>query len=235
MSDMFFPQEQVCFLSRPEWRPAMLDAGRCLVHAAGTPPESIRVVDGYFQRLVDVPAVLRAGYLVRAARRAGIPVDPARLDVLVAAAGSIYASFSAWYRDEFCALPYVAALETPPGSPAAAKVFPSALRHEHPWAGAMHMSTWASLLILQETLAQCGRPVEGSEAKRDGLVRDILRSVESVGGGTMGPYRVGYALRIAYEFASVEEQAWVGGVLDVFSRRYAATDRRTYPKPGEES
>lgn len=93
------------------------------------------------------------------------------------------------------------------------------------------MGYWASMLILQETLAQCGAPVADSDAVQRDLVSKILRSVESISRGTMGPYRVGYSLRIAYEFASAEAQVWIGGMLDQFSKSYAATDKKTYPAP----
>ncbi|KAL3964697.1 hypothetical protein ACCO45_001701 [Purpureocillium lilacinum] len=50
----------------------------------------------------------------------------------------------------------------------------------------------------------------------------------------MGPYRVGFAVRIAYEVASPEHQRWVLTLLDRFNKTYAATDRATYPEPKPE-
>ncbi|KAK7418827.1 hypothetical protein QQX98_003689 [Neonectria punicea] len=230
MSDMFYPREENCFLSRPAWKPLMADRGRCLVHAADTPVAEIAVVDGFFQQLVDVPAVLKWGYRVREANKAGIPVEPARLAVLAHLAAASHASFSRWYDDEFTSLPYVHSAEAAPANPAVSP-YATVLEHEHPWAGAVHLAYWASMLILQETLAQCGSPVPGSDAARQVLVSNILRSVESIGRGVMGPYRVGYSLRIAYEFASAKEQLWIGSLLDRFSKSYAAVDKTMYPAP----
>ncbi|KAI5465566.1 hypothetical protein BGZ63DRAFT_349216 [Mariannaea sp. PMI_226] len=234
MSDMFFPQEKDGFLSRPEWRPIMCDRGRCLVHPAGTSAEAISTVDGFFLRLVDVPGILKWGYMVREAKKAGISVDPARLGPLAQAAAAHYTSFKKWYDEEFTSLPYVHSTEGLPAGPSTA-LHATILEFEHPWAGAMNMSYWASMLILQETLAQCGTPVPDSDAAQQDLVSKILRSVESVSQGVMGPYRVGYSLRIAYEFASAEAQLWIGRMLDQFSKKYAATDRHTYPAPREDS
>ncbi|KPM34066.1 hypothetical protein AK830_g12511 [Neonectria ditissima] len=230
MSDMFYPREENCFLSRPEWKPLMADGGRCLVYPADTPVETITVVDGFFQRLVDVPAVLKWGYMVREANKAGIPVEPARLVILAQHAAANHASLSRWYDEEFTSLPYVRPAEAVPANPAVS-LYATILEHENQWAGAVHLAYWASMLILQETLAQCGAPVPGSDAAREELVSNILRSVESIGRGTMGPYRVGYSLRIAYEFANAEAQRWIGTLLDRFSKSYAALDKTMYPAP----
>ncbi|KAG8416508.1 hypothetical protein J3458_007091 [Metarhizium acridum] len=89
---------------------------------------------------------------------------------------------------------------------------------------------WACPLILQEALVQCEWPEE-FEQSRGELIRNILRSIETVGAGTMGPYSVGFGIRIAYELASAEVQLWLRRVLDRFTKTYAATDKSTYPAP----
>lgn len=233
MSDMFHPREENCFLSRQEWKSIMCDGGRCLVHAPDTPVETVMIIDGFFQRLVDVPAVLKWGYLVREANNAGIPVDPSQVVILAHLAAANYASFSRWYDEEFNSLPYVQPTEALPADPATS-LYPTILEHTNQWAGAMHLAVWASMLILQETMVQCGAPAPGSDAAKQDLVSKILRSIESVGRGTMGPYRVGYSLRIAYEFASAEAQLWIRTLLDNFTKSYAAVDKTTYPAPRED-
>lgn len=233
MSDMFYPREENCFLSRQEWKPIMCDGGRCLVHAPDTPVETVIIIDGFFQRLVDVPAVLKWGYLVREANNAGIPVDPSQVVILAHLAAANYASFSRWYDEEFNSLPYVQPAEALPADPATS-LYPTILEHTNQWAGAMHLAVWASMLILQETMVQCGAPAPGSDAAKQDLVSNILRSIESVGRGTMGPYRVGFSLRIAYEFASTEAQLWIRTLLDKFTKSYAAVDKATYPAPRED-
>lgn len=94
----------------------------------------------------------------------------------------------------------------------------------------MFMAYWASMLILQELLLQCQWPHDFENSQKE-LVQNILRSVESVGKGPLGPYRLGYSLRIAYELASIDMQLWIRSLLDRFSKTYAATDKATYPDP----
>ncbi|KAH7162408.1 C6 zinc finger domain protein [Dactylonectria estremocensis] len=233
MSDMFFPREDNCFLSRQEWKPTMRDDGRRLVHPPDTPREHIIVIDGFFERLADVPAVLKWGYLVREARNAGISVDPSQLVILSHLAAANHASFSKWYDEEFTSLPQVQPTEALPANPETS-LYPTVLEYVNQWAGSMHLGVWASMLILQETLVQCGTPLPGSDAAKQDLVSKILRSVESVSRGTMGPYRVGYSLRVVYEFASAEAQVWIGTLLDTFTKSYASIDRKTYPPVRED-
>lgn len=64
--------------------------------------------------------------------------------------------------------------------------------------------------------------VAGFSADNAKMVRDILRSVAQVSRGVMGPYRVGYAIRIAYEFSSPDERRWVGTRLAEWSGMYGA-------------
>ncbi|KAI8677234.1 hypothetical protein LRP88_09737 [Fusarium phalaenopsidis] len=229
MSDMFYPGKDQFFLLRPAWHQVMFDRGRHLIHPAEIPDETIRVADAFFTNLVQVSPVLRWGYLVREANKAGISVEPSQLSSLAHLAAANHASFSQWY-DEFAALPIPQPIEAAPIDPASS-LYETVLVYEHQSAGAMHMGYWASMLILQETLAQCGMPVPNSEASQRDLVEKILRSVESVGQGTMGPYRVGFSIRIAYEFSSAEEQRWIRSILDQFSRSYAAVDKKSYPAP----
>ncbi|KAL2693812.1 hypothetical protein Neosp_000378 [[Neocosmospora] mangrovei] len=229
MSDMFYPGKDELFLSRPAWHQVMLDRGRHLIHPAEIPDETIRVADAFFTNLVQVSPILKWGYLVREANKAGISVEPSQLSSLAHLAAANHASFTQWY-DEFAALPIPQPIEAAPIDPASS-LYETVLVYEHPSAGAMHMGYWASMLILQETLAQCGMPVPNSEASQRDLVQKILRSVESVGQGTMGPYRIGFSIRIAYELASAEEQRWIGTMLDQFSKSYAAVDRKSYPAP----
>ena len=228
MSDMFYPEKDPCFLSRPEWKEVMRDKGRRLIHPEFVPRDTVLVVDGFFQNLAEVPEVLKWGYLLREANRAGASVDATHAFLLAQRTAEVHANFTKWYDEEFMRITKPP-IEVPTSRPDTS-LYPMVLEYEHPWAGSMHLGSWASIIILQEVLTQCGWPVDYEESQRD-LVQKILRSVECVGKGIMGPFRVGYGLRIAYEFASAEAQEWIRGLLDGFSKSYAAVDKSTYPSP----
>ncbi|PNY26956.1 Uncharacterized protein TCAP_03117 [Tolypocladium capitatum] len=236
MCDMFFPTGEACFLSRPEWKPIIRDGGRHLIHPPQLPDRTIRIVDGFFERLAEVPAVLAPAYVLRESVTMGTAQqpEPEMIAALAQRAMECRRLFHAWFQ-EFKTLS-VTPEEVPSNDPCSP--FPVVLRHRVAWAGSMHMGYWASILILQEALAlcQCQWPEDSGESRSE-LVLNILRSLESVGSGTLGPYRVGFSVRIAYEFASAEHQHWILGLLDGFKKTYAATDGATYPRPrldGEE-
>ncbi|KFG86196.1 C6 zinc finger domain protein [Metarhizium anisopliae] len=228
MCDMFFPSGEGCFLSRPEWKPVVRDGGRHLIHPATHLVRTIHVIDEFFERLAEIPSVLAPTFVLRESKTMGTFQQPDDVEIAALALRSIEYRrlFNAWY-DKFTTiapLPYDIPSQDP-DSP-----FDFVLQYNMSWMGSMYIGYWACLLILQEALVQCEWPEE-FEQSRGELVRNILRSIETVGAGTMGPYRVGFGIRIAYELASTELQLWVRRVLDRFKKTYAATDKSTYPAP----
>lgn len=226
MSSLFFPTSDKCFLAQPEWRKVIYNGQGQSIYTPENPGFSMQVVNSFFVCLADMPEVMWWGYPVRQALLAGTRVSPKRLRHVAELAAANHERFAAWYED-FKKLG-VELKEVPSKDPSS----PYQVVLEHPvgWLGSMHMGYWASMLILQELMLQCGWPVDYRESQKE-LVQNILRSVESVGSGTMGPFRLGYSIRIAYEFASVEAQRWIISLLDKFSKRYAATDKNSYPSP----
>ncbi|OAA58551.1 C6 zinc finger domain protein [Niveomyces insectorum RCEF 264] len=61
--------------------------------------------------------------------------------------------------------------------------------------------------------------------------RIIYRSFETLSAGMMGPYRVGFAMRISYEFADVPTQLWIRSLLDRSTKTYASSRAEAYPAP----
>ncbi|KAL4726146.1 hypothetical protein ACLX1H_006823 [Fusarium chlamydosporum] len=230
--DFFYPDEEELFLSRPEWNEVMFDGGRRLIYAADTPIAHIRVGDNFLANLTQLSPVLRWGYLVREANRAGISVEPSKVSALAHMALANHARFTQWY-DDFNALEFPRPVETLPTDPSTS-LFETVLEHQSGAAGSLLMGYWASMLILEETLIECGTPRANADVSSRYLVEQILRSIESVGQGAMGPYRVGFAVRIVYEFATGREQRWIIHLLDKFAKGYAAVDKRTYPKPRDD-
>ncbi|RGP78149.1 hypothetical protein FLONG3_3718 [Fusarium longipes] len=232
IGDLFYPGEGELFLSRPEWSQVMFDNGRRLIYKPGTPIEHIRVGDGFLANLTQLSPVVHWGYLVRETNRAGISVEPSNVSALAHMALVNHSRFAQWYKD-FEALEFPRPVETLPSDPTTS-LFETVLEHKSGAAGSLLMGYWASMLILEETLIECGTPRINADVSSRYYVEQILRSLESVAQGIMGPYRVGFAVRIVYEFATGEEQRWIARLLDKFSKGYAAVDKGTYPKPKDD-
>lgn len=188
-----------------------------------------RYHDEYFVLLSKVPPVTRVAYNIREDRKHGIAPDPSQVELLAQQAGRLRSECLAWYDGVVSSgaiMPPVEVLSQDPNSP-----FVTVLKFSNPWIGSVYMCYWATMLILQEALNECQagqeRPYDDSNLE---LARNILQSLEHVGRGIMGPYRVGYALRIAYEFADLPLQIWIESALERYSQQYAALSPETYPR-----
>lgn len=225
MGDLFYPRGDACFLTRPEWRAVTRDRGRHLLQAPDFDDEGIEAVDEFNNRLAEVPSVVRVGYPVMEAAKRGLPIDMAAAATtckLAAACHARMSEFWATYRHIF-----PAATEIPSRDPES--LYAVVLRYPKRWAATMQLSFYATMCLLQEFMQQTGWREEFATPQSE-YVQIILRSVEDISQGPMGPYRIGYALRIAYELADAEAQEWIRGCLDRFKNVYAATDKTTYPE-----
>ncbi|KAH8128709.1 hypothetical protein FP744_10008414 [Trichoderma asperellum] len=225
MSSLFFPTSSKCFLARPEWRGTLCGDTRRFLNP-DAPEFSMQVTNSFFLCLAEMPEVMWWGYPVREALMAGRQVSPRRMKQVAELVAEKRERFVEWYEDfKKIAVELKEIPSQDPNSP-----YQMILEHPIGWLGSMHMGYWASMLILQELLVRCQWPVDYQESQKE-LVHNILRSIESVGRGTLGPFRLGYSIRIVYEFANAEAQRWIITLLDQFSKRYAATSKDGYPSP----
>lgn len=225
MSDLFFPRADECFLSRPEWRAVMRDRGRHLLQTQEFDDEAIEAVDEFNNRLAEVPAVVKVGYPIIEAAKRGEPIDLVAAAKTYRLAAECHARLTAFWETYKHIFPEP--IEAPTQDPHS--IYPIILRYEKRWSATLQMGFYATMCLLQEFLKQLGwtEPFPTSQQEYTGI---ILRSVEDIGQGPMGPYRIGYAIRIAYELADAEAQAWIRGCLDRFKNSYAATDKETFPE-----
>ncbi|CAK7235507.1 hypothetical protein SEUCBS140593_009306 [Sporothrix eucalyptigena] len=69
------------------------------------------------------------------------------------------------------------------------------------------------------------------DASNRNLCRIIFRSFETLGRGLMGQYRIGFSMRVSYEFADVPTQIWIRALLDRSVKTFASSRAETYPPP----
>lgn len=185
--------------------------------------------DTYFVLLAQIPDVLRAGYDMREARRHGLEPDLAQVPQLEQKATRLRAEYLSWLAGavsgDAIKLP-VDVLSLDPTSP-----FPTVLKFRTPWEGSILISYWATLLILQECLNQyqSGTDCPFAQSNQE-LASNILRSLEHVGEGLMGPYRVSYAVRVAYDFVTLPLQRWTLAMISRYNEQYAALSGDVYPE-----
>ncbi|KAK7952557.1 uncharacterized protein PG986_008285 [Apiospora aurea] len=215
--------------------------------------DHVDLVDEYMLLLARIPSAVKSLYLLRAANQGAAAAAKKAATLGEAEVARIWHSmryireaFEAWYQRILPTNPTPA--EVPTQDPAS--IYTTVLRYESPWKGALHMGYWASLCIVYATLMECHQfsPLDDEDdgsgnggggghgvgaAAFEPLADRILRSVETVGEGMMGPYRCGYSIRIAYEVVDERTQAWIRMWVARFEKRYAATAVESYPSPRE--
>lgn len=227
-----------CFLDRPNWKrlSARLTSDALTSPVPSTPepvgfvsPRWAEYHDSYFLLLAEMPSVLRVGYNVRKDRKRGVAPDPGQMEELMPRAERLRAAFLAWHAEARATGAISDPVELAPSDPASAP-FDTVLRFRTPWEGAAVMGYWANILILQECINQCQRGAHvpfGQSNRR--LATDILRAIEHVGQGLMGPYRVGHPLRVAYDFVDRPVQIWALRMVEKYNKQYAAMSSEVYP------
>lgn len=236
---------EACWLAQPKWQnlssrlsDSAMDEGEGAQGAQGalettcSPPAPpwIEFQDGYYVLLAKIPLILSRGYSMREERRHGITPGPGQVKLLAEQAGRLRSEFCVWHEGAVSGGGVTQPVEVPSTDPTSP--FATVLVFSNPWIGSVEVTSWATMLILQEALNQCyeaeDRPYDEDNKK---LARNILRATEYVGRGIMGPYRISYALRIAYDFVDPPLRMWILSVAGRYSTQYAAVSTETYPKP----
>lgn len=199
---------QDCFLAKPEWRNIWLK---------NRDPLSA-LIDEFWDCFALCPGLVSRAYRLRQKMESGEYFDPSELVDLTSEAEDLRNRLIGWHG-------IMAKYLAPPQEVVTVDLealHPTILTYRSVWVGSLYMGYWASLLILQFTLASCHYPVVFAQSSQD-LLNNILKSVEYTSQGLMGPYRIGYSLRIAVEFAGPQERAWIRQILGRTAGSFAAT------------
>ena len=208
----FFTAED-CFLVKKEWRDVWASRG----HA---PYDEL--VDRFWFCLALCPSVVRQAQILRKMSRSSISVDQEAIDAVTRQTLELRERFVDWYTMLTKYLP-------PPNEvPSQDSRFPYSTMFIFPsvWVGTLFMGYWSSMLLIQQILGEW-TDVEFEESNSE-LLEKLFKSVEFTSKGFMGPYRVGYAMRISLEFANEEQKEWIRRLLSELSDGFAATS----PTPG---
>jgi hypothetical protein len=211
-----------CFLAEPEWREVSRER-----YNDDIQPELYDALEEFIYLLSTCPALVRDGYDLRESNRRSEPIDLAAVLDLTNRTLDLHSKTSIWYTTLLHLLPFPT--ETPSTLPSPR--YPTVYAYTDVFHGTVFCSYFALMIFLHEILMACG--YGDYTAANNVLADQICRSVEFVTGGPMGPYRLGFAIRAAYEVEDVERRVWIRDLLKEFSRTYAATDVRGYPEVEE--
>lgn len=106
-------------------------------------------------------------------------------------------------------------------------VYPVILTYADITHATIYCSYFAFMIIIHEILKNFGYP--GPQAAMVTYFRDqICRSVEYGSVGVLGPYRLGFPLRVAIEVADNTTKSWILSRLHKFSKVYAASQPKNF-------
>lgn len=193
-------------------------------------PKWIKQHDSFFILLAQMPRVVSAGYNIREWMKQNIQPSPAQVARLQQQAEGLRAEFLSWYAESIDGGCLEHPIEVPSDDPSSP--FDTVLRFTGPWVGAICVNYWTTLLILQECINQCqSDPLKRPyvEANKE-LTINIMRSLELLGRGIMGPYRIGYSIRVIFDLIDPPLQDWLLSVIMKHNKLYSSISSDIYPK-----
>ncbi|KAJ5093157.1 hypothetical protein N7456_009018 [Penicillium angulare] len=106
-------------------------------------------------------------------------------------------------------------------------LFPMILTYKDVLDASVYCGYYAYMVIIHEALRSFGHP--GPQEAAVTFFRDqICKSIEYASIGTLGPFRIGFAMRVAIETADPLTRSWLVGHLQEFSKTYAAAKPENY-------
>ncbi|KAJ2906862.1 C6 zinc finger domain protein [Zalerion maritima] len=224
-----------CFLAKKQWRPLCDSAEfskRYLdqTNASDDAITTLEIADQHLMALADLTLQFKDMQEYHSGLRHRLEVDPAQKAALQSACEKQISTYKKWYemlteeRRKFSSAP----VEVPSEDPES--IFPVVLRFDNPWAGTVFLGFWACMFLYKFTLWNLDAdkyPCYRAEAEKHR--EDILKSLEFIAKGVSGLYRIGFGIRLIFEFSSPMEQAWLRGVLRRAKPMYGSVNPELYP------
>lgn len=180
------------------------------------PPELHLCIEKFFAYFTYAPSLVHKLYHLNE-----IDIStPAALQIISQAleqAVEMQAKLDLWYQQW-------SAIEPPPVETSSITndpLFPMALTYRDTIDATIYCSYFSYMIIIHEVLKTFGYP--GLHAELVVYFRDqICKSIEYNSIGILGPYRMGFSLRVAIEVADPTVKSWIITRLERFSKFYAA-------------
>ncbi|KAL4876624.1 hypothetical protein BJY04DRAFT_231518 [Aspergillus karnatakaensis] len=199
-----------CLLASEEWHAVMKQQ-----HNGGLSTALNDLVEEFFTYFSHSPSLVHRLYSIKEADL----TDPAilvKISILLKDALDLQTKLISWH-DRFtqeAQLPYEVLSSTPD------TIYPTVLWYSDVNSATIYCGYYSYMVLIHEILTACGHPGE-----HKGLAAyfcdQICKSVEFTAQGLLGPYRMGFPLRVAWEVADPVTKKWIEGCLKTFSEFYA--------------
>jgi hypothetical protein len=148
-----------------------------------------------------------------------------RMTTLVHRALEVYSRLQNWYDD------FAAFAPSPEEVPSSTNdsLYPVVYRYYNSATATTFCGYYATIIILHRILTECHHPA-GNTREISLAVDKICKSIEYLAEtGILGPYRVGFAMRVAFEAGTVTTKLWIRKWLIKFEKFYKACSPNHYP------
>ncbi|KAK0392963.1 hypothetical protein NLU13_2457 [Sarocladium strictum] len=218
-----------CFFAEPPWE-RVLRRGDNTQGLTQSEAQRRALVNDYVVILARLPGIMRRVYPLFQARSQGflLPAYAEGLSAMRHTISDVYQSLIRWSERLHSNMPPPVEIATSDETSPWATV----LSYENVWFGALYMGYWTVRLLLQLGLELTRNRDETFEDDRL-LLSNVLRSCETVGEGIMGPYRIGFSIRCAYDLADPPTRVWIKSKLSRFQETSASIDANLFVSPDE--
>ena len=209
MHSMFSGED--CFLTSEEWHKMMREQ-----YTANMPRDLHDVIEDFFAFFTYTPSLVHKLYRLKEMDVS----TPQALQIISAAleeALRLQARTGVWHDK------YTKIAPPPVEVPSwrCDPLFPNILTYSDMIYATIYCGYYSCMVIVHEALRTFAYPGP-HEAMVIHFRDQICKSVEYCGGGVLGPYRMGFALRVAMEVADPVTKIWLIARLQEFSKFYAA-------------
>ncbi|KAJ5212354.1 uncharacterized protein N7498_004000 [Penicillium cinerascens] len=206
-----------CFLASEEWHHMMQQQ-----YTADLPTDLHNSIEQFFAFFTYAPSLVHKFYSLKEADLS-TPEAQQTISATLTQALDMQSKLAVWYEQY--------SLITPPPveipSPTDDELYPSVLVYEDMIHATVYCGYCSYMAIIHEVLKTFGCP--GPQASMVVYFCDqICKSVEYSGAGVLGPFRLGFPLRVAYEVSDRPIRSWILTRLEGFSKTYAAAQPKNF-------
>lgn len=212
---MFSGEE--CFLASKEWHQMMAKQ-----HSSHVPADLHNSIEEFFAYFTYIPSFVHKFYSLKGADLSS-PEAQQTISATLSQALDMRGKLAVWYEQ----FTHIAPPPTETLSQSDDIVYPVILTYSDIVHSTIYCGYFSYMAIIHEVLKTLVYP--GQHEAMVVYFRDqICKSVEYTGAGFLGPYRLGFPMRVAYEVGDAVTRSWILTRLDQFSKIYAALSSDHY-------
>ncbi|KAJ5888311.1 hypothetical protein N7495_008352 [Penicillium taxi] len=205
-----------CFLASNEWHQTMKHQ-----YVTDMPADYHDIIESFFAYFTYAPSLVHKLFSLR-------EIDPTTPEAFQVASDALSqaldmrSKLDSWY-DQWCKIAPLPVEELSTDD----ALYPVILTYAGLTDAQIYCGYYSYMVIIHETLKNLG--YIGPHADMVVYYRDqICKSIEFSSKGALGPYRVGFSLRVAIEVADPVTKSWIINRLEKFSKIYAAAQPENY-------